>query len=86
MVDTVRSLPKMHSLDVTVDPRDLVLTTRQTADMLSISPATFRGWVSRGLFPKKDGEHNEKSPYWKMTTIIEYLCNAPGGRLGYPVG
>lgn len=79
-------ISRAQSLDVTIDPRDIVLTTKQTADLLGISPATFRGWVSRGLFPKKDGEHNEKSPYWKMTTVTEYLRNAPGGRLPYTIG
>lgn len=62
-----------------------VLTGPQIADLLNVTPPTFRGWVSRKLFPPSDGMVNGKTPYWYLTTVIEYVRNAPGGRLGYPV-
>jgi hypothetical protein len=68
-----------------IPPSAIVLTGQQIAELLDISPATLRGWVSKGLFPPKDGELNSKSQVWSLTTIAEYLRNAPGGRLGYPV-
>lgn len=68
-----------------IPPKSIVLTGAQIADLLDISPATLRGWVSKGLFPQKDGELNSKSQVWSLDTVIEYVRNAPGGRLGYPV-
>jgi len=62
------------------------LTSTQVADLLEISEATLRGWISRGQFPPRDGQLNGKTPYWKLGTIAEYLRNAPGGRLPYQVG
>jgi hypothetical protein len=45
-----------------------------------------KGWLSRGLFPQRSGELNDKNPVWSLEIIMEYVRNAPGGRLGYPVG
>ena len=64
----------------------VVWTTPQVAQLLDISDATLRGWIARKHFPPKDGDINGKTPYWKAGTVFEYLRNAPGGRLGYPVG
>jgi len=69
-----------------IPPRSIVLTGAQISDLLDISAATLRGGVSKGLFPPKDGELNSKSQVWSLETVIEYVRNAPGGRLGYPVG
>ena len=69
-----------------IPPKSIVLTGAQISDLLDISAATLRGWVSKGLFPPKDGELNSKSQVWSLETVIEYVRNAPGGWLGYPVG
>jgi hypothetical protein len=78
-------------IPVMVFPRDvnitnIVFTTSQVADILDISEATLRGWISRKQFPHRDTEINAKSPLWRIQTITEYLRNAPGGRLPYQVG
>lgn len=83
--------PMIKSGLLTILPKDtppysLVFTTGQLALLLDVSDATIRGWLSRKQFPQRDGEINGKTPYWRVTTILEYVRNAPGGRLGYPVG
>lgn len=69
-----------------IPPSVIVLTGQQVAELLDISPATLRGWVSKGLFPQRDGELNSKAQFWHLKTVTEYLRKAPDGRLGYPVG
>jgi hypothetical protein len=63
----------------------ILLHGTQIADLLGISGATWRGWVSKKLAPQPDEAYG-KRPVWRLHTIIEYVRNAPGGRLGYPVG
>lgn len=70
----------------TINIEDFALTGQQVSQVLRVSPNTWRGWVSRGNAPKKDGNFDERTPFWYLTTIVEYARNAPGGRLGYPVG
>jgi predicted DNA-binding transcriptional regulator AlpA len=79
-IQPVILIPKQYRVE------NWVLPASQVAETLDISEATLRGWISRGQFPTRDGETNGKSPYWKMTTVLEYLRFAPGGRLGYQVG
>lgn len=69
-----------------IPPSSIVVTGAQVADLLDVSAATIRGWVAKGLFPQRDGELNSKSQFWHLKTVVEYVRNAPGGRLGYPVG
>lgn len=78
-IELLLVLPKDFS------PTLLVLTTLQVASLLNTSDATLRGWISRGQFPPKDGELNGKTPYWKLTTLLDYVRHAPGGRLPYQV-
>lgn len=66
-------------------PTKVYLSTVQVCELLQVSRGTWTGWVSKGNAPIKDYELGG-SPLWKLTTIIEYVRNAPGGRLGYPVG
>lgn len=68
-----------------IDPNELYLNTVQVCDILSVTRGTWTGWVSRGYAPKEDVRWSG-SPFWTITTIVEYARNAPGGRLGYPVG
>jgi hypothetical protein len=68
-----------------LDPLTIHLSTNQVCQVLELSRGTWTSWVSKGLAPKKDYDLGS-SPLWKLTTIIEYVRNAPGGRLGYPVG
>lgn len=70
----------------TVPIEQFAISASQASALLKISPNTWRGWVSRGVAPKKDGNFDERTPFWYLTTIVEYARNAPGGRLGYPVG
>lgn len=65
---------------------NLAITNLQVCELLDVSPGTWRGWVSRGQAPKKDGDLDDRTPYWKLGTIVKYVQDAPGGRLGYPVG
>ena len=63
-----------------------ILNSAQVCTLLKLTPGQFRGWLSRNLIPKADGQLDQRTPYWKLTTILEYVRLAPGGRLGYPVG
>lgn len=72
---------KAMALEVEV----LHLNTFQVCTLLKVSRGTWTAWVSKGLAPKKDYTFGG-TPLWLLTTIIEYARNAPGGRLGYPVG
>jgi hypothetical protein len=67
---------------------NVALTGPQVAELLGISAATWRGWVSKGLAPTKDLElgANKQIPLWTLKTLFDYAREAPGGRLGYPVG
>ena len=78
-------------IPLSILPRELPIArvaigAPQVAQLLDVSEATMRGWISRKQFPPRDGEVNGKAPYWKLTTVLEYLRNAPGGRLPYTVG
>jgi hypothetical protein len=64
----------------------ILLTGQHVCQILDVSSGTWRGWVSKGMAPPNDGNLGVRTPFWKLTTIIEYVRNAPGGRLGYPVG
>ena len=64
---------------------NIALTSPQVCELLDITPGQLRGWLSRGQFPPREGELNDKTPLWFLKTLIEYTRNAPGGRLGYPV-
>ena len=66
--------------------RRVAFGTTSVASLLDISEATLRGWISRGQFPPRDYELNAKTPIWLLSTVLEYLRNAPGGRLPYQVG
>lgn len=66
-------------------PEQLLLNTQQVCDLLSLSRGTWTSWVTKGYAPQKDRVFSG-SPLWKLPTIIEYVRNSPGGRLGYPVG
>jgi len=73
-----------------VVPKDLdieiiCLTIPKIADLLGISPSTLRGWISRKQFPPCDGRIDDRTSYWRLTTVGKYLTDAPGIRLGYPV-
>lgn len=70
---------------LTENPQTIYLSTVQVCNLLDIPRGTWTGWVSKNLAPSKDYQLGG-SPLWKLTTILEYLRNAPGGRLGYPVG
>ena len=92
MVDTESS--QLHAVElfpISILPKNMpirrvALLAPAVAMTLDVSEATLRGWISRKQFPPKDGEFNGKAPYWLLTTIMEYLRNAPGGRLPYQVG
>lgn len=68
-----------------LDPVIICLTIPKVADLLQVSASTLRGWISRKQFPACDGRVDDRTSYWRLTTVIEYVRNAPGGRLGYPV-
>lgn len=70
---------------LTENPQTIYLSTVQVCNLLDVPRGTWTGWVSKNLAPSKDYQLGG-SPLWKLTTILEYLRNAPGGRLGYPVG
>ena len=65
---------------------DVLLTGPQVSEWLGIPPGTWRNWTSKGLAPKADEYFAKNIPLWSLGTVGEYLRNAPGGRLGYPVG
>jgi hypothetical protein len=69
-----------------MDPVHICLTISKIADLLQVSGSTLRGWISRKQFPPCDGRVDDRTSYWRLPTVIEYVRNAPGGRLGYPVG
>ena len=75
-----------ETLELLVRPKSTILTSTTISDLLEISPNTWRGWVSRKQAPRSDGNIDSRTPYWKLTTIVEYLKAAPGGRLPYQVG
>ena len=75
-----------ETLELLLRPQSTILTTGAIGELLDISPNTWRGWVSRKQAPKSDGNIDSRTPYWKLSTVAEYLRNAPGGRLPYQVG
>lgn len=82
-----KTLPQGHWIPLDeINIEQFAVTGQQVSQLLKISPNTWRGWVSRGMAPKKDGNIDARTPIWSLTTILEYVRNAPGGRLGYPVG
>lgn len=83
--------PTEISTVVVIIPQSLptkywAVTTPQITSILGLSQATLRGWISRKQFPQPDGHVNGKAPFWYVSTVLEYVKNAPGGHLGYPVG
>lgn len=66
-------------------PDTIYLSIVQVCNLFNIPRGTWTGWVTKGYAPPKDYEAGG-SPLWKLTTLVEYARNAPGGRLGYPVG
>lgn len=76
-------LPSVRLL--TLEPKFLCLNTAHICELLDVQRGTWTGWVTRGMAPPKDFQVGG-SPVWYLKTIIEYTRNAPGGRLGYPVG
>jgi hypothetical protein len=59
------------------------LTTTDIAELLGVSPATWRGYVSRGHprgnpAPKPDGEIDGRTPYWLQSTITAWMARRTG--------
>lgn len=62
---------------------DKLLTGPEAAARLGLTPATWRGYVSKGYAPKPDDADegrpvNRRAPRWRVSTIDEFA----GNRLG----
>lgn len=70
--------------------RGAKLTIPQVAERLEISPATWRGYVSRAekaraegratpsMAPPKDGEYGPGTPWWWESTVDEWNASRRG--------
>lgn len=57
------------------------LTTREVADQLGITPASWRSYVARGDAPAPDG-HLGSTPWWKQSTVTRWQAARPGQGVG----
>ena len=50
---------------MTADP----LTTRQAAECAGLTPRTWATYVSRGVAPRPDGQHDGRTPTWDRALV-----------------
>lgn len=54
------------------------LTTAQAAARAGVQPGTWRDYVAKGRAPKRDGEHDARTPWWYPATVDAWLADRPG--------
>jgi hypothetical protein len=45
------------------------------ADLLHITPSTWRSLVAKGIAPKPDGQIDKRTPYWTLGTMFDYVAS-----------
>ena len=57
--------------------QDEKLTGPQVAEMLDIKPSTWRTYVMRGQAPARDGQIDQRTPFWWRSTVEEWDASRP---------
>ena len=57
------------------------LTTREAADLVGVTPASWRSYVSRGRAPQPDGRLGI-TPWWRESTVRRWQKSRPGQGAG----
>ncbi|MBB4940788.1 putative DNA-binding transcriptional regulator AlpA [Streptosporangium album] len=63
------------------EKEDRKLVTKEVAELAGMKPPSWRARVARGDAPKPDGHHDQRTPWWLESTVLEFIAGRkPPGR------
>jgi predicted DNA-binding transcriptional regulator AlpA len=64
-----------------MEAEDRKLVTKEVAELVGMKPASWRARVARGDAPKPDGQFDQRTPWWRESTVAAFVATRkPPGR------